>query len=47
MLGVVRIYSRKVGYLFDDCKEARERISLVSFVSHHVYSDQSDEKHAR
>lgn len=30
MLGVVRIYSRKVGYLFDDCKEARERISLVS-----------------
>ncbi|WWD00285.1 hypothetical protein V866_007195 [Kwoniella sp. B9012] len=29
MLGVVRIYSRKVGYLFDDCKEARERISLA------------------
>lgn len=30
MLGVVRIYSRKVQYLFDDCKEARERIVMVS-----------------
>ncbi|WWD22069.1 hypothetical protein CI109_106558 [Kwoniella shandongensis] len=29
MLGVVRIYSRKAGYLLDDCKEARERISLA------------------
>ncbi|KAK4683603.1 cohesin complex subunit SCC1, partial [Tremellales sp. Uapishka_1] len=29
MLGVVRIYSRKVQYLFDDCREARERITLA------------------
>ncbi|KAK8846757.1 hypothetical protein IAR55_005845 [Kwoniella newhampshirensis] len=29
MLGVVRIYSRKAGYLLDDCKETRERISLA------------------
>ena len=30
MLGVTRIYSRKVQYLLDDCKETRERITLVS-----------------
>ncbi|KAL7424551.1 Electron transfer flavoprotein alpha-subunit [Cryptotrichosporon argae] len=29
MLGVVRIYSRKVQYLMDDCKETRERISMA------------------
>lgn len=29
MLGVVRIYSRKVQYLFDDCKDARERIIMA------------------
>jgi cohesin complex subunit SCC1 len=29
MLGVTRIYSRKVQYLLDDCKETRERIALV------------------
>ncbi|ORY26878.1 Rec8 like protein-domain-containing protein [Naematelia encephala] len=29
MLGVTRIYSRKVQYLLDDCKETRERISLA------------------
>lgn len=32
MLGVTRIYSRKVQYLLDDCKETRERISLVSLM---------------
>ena len=31
MLGVTRIYSRKVQYLLDDCKETRERITLVSW----------------
>ena len=30
MLGVTRIYSRKVQYLLDDCKETRERITSVS-----------------
>jgi cohesin complex subunit SCC1 len=30
MLGVTRIYSRKVQYLLDDCKETKDRISLVS-----------------
>ncbi|GMK59498.1 hypothetical protein CspeluHIS016_0801040 [Cutaneotrichosporon spelunceum] len=29
MLGVVRIYGRKVQYLMDDCREARERISMT------------------
>ena len=29
MLGVTRIYSRKVQYLLDDCKETRERITLA------------------
>lgn len=29
MLGVTRIYSRKVQYLLDDCKETKDRISLV------------------
>jgi len=29
MLGVVRIYGRKVQYLMDDCKETRERISMA------------------
>lgn len=29
MLGVVRIYGRKVQYLMDDCRETRERISLA------------------
>jgi len=29
MLGVTRIYSRKVQYLLDDCKETREKITLV------------------
>jgi hypothetical protein len=33
MLGVVRIYSRKVQYLFDDCKETREKITLVRLMS--------------
>lgn len=32
MLGVTRIYSRKVQYLLDDCKETRDRISLVSLI---------------
>lgn len=31
MLGVTRIYSRKVQYLLDDCKETKDRISLVRF----------------
>ncbi|ORX34377.1 Rec8 like protein-domain-containing protein [Kockovaella imperatae] len=29
MLGVTRIYSRKVQYLLDDCKETREKISIA------------------
>ncbi|KAJ9107024.1 hypothetical protein QFC19_002893 [Naganishia cerealis] len=29
MLGVVRIYSRKTQYLFDDCKDVRDRITLA------------------
>lgn len=29
MLGVVRIYGRKVQYLMDDCKEMRERITMA------------------
>ncbi|KAI9635449.1 Rec8 like protein-domain-containing protein [Dioszegia hungarica] len=29
MLGVTRIYSRKVQYLLDDCKETKDRISLA------------------
>lgn len=29
MLGVVRIYGRKVQYLMDDCRETRERISMT------------------
>lgn len=29
MLGVVRIYGRKVQYLVDDCRDARERISMA------------------
>lgn len=29
MLGVVRIYGRKVQYLMDDCRDTRERISMT------------------
>lgn len=29
MLGVVRIYGRKVQYLMDDCKDTRERITMA------------------
>lgn len=29
MLGVVRIYGRKVQYLMDDCRDTRERISMA------------------
>lgn len=29
MLGVVRIYSRKTQYLFDDCKDVRDKITMV------------------
>lgn len=32
MLGVVRIYSRKTQYLFDDCKDVRDKITMVRFV---------------
>ena len=32
MLGVVRIYSRKMQYLFEDCKETREKITRVSLM---------------
>ncbi|KAJ9114630.1 hypothetical protein QFC22_005503 [Naganishia vaughanmartiniae] len=30
MLGVVRIYSRKTQYLFDDCKDVRDKITMAS-----------------
>lgn len=40
MLGVTRIYSRKVQYLLDDCKETRERITLVSAVTDMDHADQ-------
>ncbi|KAI5454367.1 Electron transfer flavoprotein alpha-subunit [Naganishia albida] len=29
MLGVVRIYSRKTQYLFDDCKDVRDKITMA------------------
>jgi cohesin complex subunit SCC1 len=29
MLGVVRIYSRKAQYLFDDAKDVRDKISMA------------------
>jgi len=41
MLGVTRIYSRKVQYLLDDCKETRERITLVSSILRSVLATQS------
>lgn len=31
LLGVVRIYSRKVKYLLDDCSEALIKIKMVSY----------------
>ena len=34
LLGVVRIYSRKVGYLFDDCNQALSKIKQVG----HAYT---------
>lgn len=33
LLGVVRIYSRKVGYLFEDCNHALSKIKQVSDAS--------------
>lgn len=31
LLGVVRIYSRKTNYLFDDCNEAITKIKMVTW----------------
>ena len=42
MLGVTRIYSRKVQYLLDDCRETRERITLVSHGFGRGYNLSSD-----
>lgn len=36
LLGVVKIYSRKTKYLFDDCSEALTKIKTVGMVSNTV-----------
>lgn len=35
LLGVVRIYSRKVKYLLSDCTDALIKIKMVVFIAYH------------